>query len=121
MEAKHFLLFFQLAVGKIGRQALKSRVQMQVLLAQLEISLLRRRGGLLPAQNFCVDVLRLEHDVLGWLVHDDVQVGADLHLDVANVNIFIAQKLKMVKYTFFKFFILWILRSSSKLECFTNT
>ena len=67
---------------------------MQVLLAQLEIALLRCRGGLLPAQNFCVDVLRLEHDVLGWLVHDDVQVGADLHLDVANVNIFIAQKLK---------------------------
>ena len=98
MEAKLFLTHFQLVIGKIGRQVtlfdLKSRVQMQVLLAQLEIALLRCRGGLLPAQNFCVDVLRLEHDVLGWLVHDDVQVGADLHLDVANVNIFIAQKLK---------------------------
>ena len=107
VEAKLFLTLFQLVAGKVGRDVilfdLESRVQQQVLLAHLELVLLRRCSRLRRARNFRVDERRHERHVVRRrqrrttqhrrLVVAEVEVGVQLHRDVVAVCLFVTQKL----------------------------
>ena len=108
VEAKLFLTLFQLVAGKVGRDVilfdLESRVQQQVLLAHLELVLLRRCSRLRRARNVRVDVRRRDerHVVRRRqrrstqhrrLVVAEVEVGVQLHRDVVAVCLFVTQKL----------------------------